>query len=882
MKIDAKLMLLFLFTLCCPFWLVAQSGGKSDITLVANGKSNYVIVVPDKDLGNKVGKAAKLLQSVLSESTGCKLPIVKESTAPPDKSYIYLGKTKAAEKAGIPFDKLKDWTFCKRVIGKNIFLAGNDASANIKGPLSYHDREYLMQIDDMRLNKDIRNRSYKGFMGTYKAVSSFLEKQLGVRFLLPGQNGLHVPKHKTLKISGSTDFTGSARFPFCYGRSCYGDITIPLNHNEIPYFRNYGGHSFISAVPKKIYKNTHPEYFVMINGKRQPEYGPGGNHLCISNPEVQELMMKELERQYDAGFKWVELGATDGGICCQCEKCKALSKYDYGDALWIVFRKIAEQMKKRRPDMKVVCVAYYYTRNPPKSFNKFPDNVIIEMTSWDDWSGTFAKWKHIKIPKMAYIYNWGEYHNTLFCPKRSLQYLARQLRSFDKNDVIGILKCHMGEALGLDGPAYYVYGQLLFDPYADPEKIADDFYRAAYGKAYKPMKQFFTAIYSNLDYTDGSSRVDVLRRVKCKDPNIEISYLFPSHFVVYLGRVLDGALRMDKDPKVQARLKLVKRELDYLKNLIEIYACNDAYNMTHSPEAFKLLDTAVRKRDKMLDSWYDANRKMKQEPGFNWPFFLNLPKKVIRDGGGQVPSPFPGLLKRVETLRKSIKERAPVDSSKLDSSCKKAAVESKSNAPMNYEDMRKSVLALQKQKRYTEALTTVDKMQKLFVDVHFHDIALLKLQILRTLRKYAEMTTAFSEEELEQLKGAHGTTCRLLVGIAYENLGQYNKAVSQYEKASKLLKNGPHAGIVRLMKAECENYKLKDHAAALKSYQAAVDTAVFSESAKTKALYEIARIQFEAKNEPAAQAAIDQIIKLKNPNAKWKNMALQLKKKYLK
>ena len=651
MKIVVKLMLLLVT--CSPFFATAKNGGNAELTLVANGKSNYVIVIPVKDTGQRVQKAAMLLQSILKESTGCKLPIVKESAAPANKSYIYLGKTEAAEKAGVPFDKLKDWTFCKRIIGNNIFLAGNDASANMKGALSYHDREYLMKIDDMRLNKDIKDRSYKGFMGTYKAVSSFLEKQLGVRFLLPGPNGLHVPKHRVLKVNGTIDFTGSARFPFCYGRSCYGDITIPLNHNEMPYFRTYGGHSFNFAVPKHVYKKTHPEYFVMINGKRRPEYGPGGGgHLCISNPEVQELMMKELEKQYDAGFKWVELGATDGGIRCQCDKCKALSKYGYGDALWIVFRKIAEQMKKRRPGLKVVCVAYYDSRNPPKSFNKFPDNVIVEMTSWDDWPGTFAKWKNIKVPKIAYIYNWGEYHNTLFCPKRSLQYLAKQLRLFDKNDVVGIFKCYMGEALGLDGPAYYVYSKLLFNPHADPDKLADDFYRAAYGKAYAPMKRFFSAIYNNLDYKDGSSKVDVLRRQKYKDPDIEIRYLFPSHFVMYLEKVLNHALRLDKSPKVQARLKLIKRELDYLKNLVEIYACNDAYNMTHSPEAFRLLDAAVRKRDKMLDSWYDVNGKMKQEPGFNWPFFMNLPKRVVRDGGGQVPSPFPGLLKRVEKLRK--------------------------------------------------------------------------------------------------------------------------------------------------------------------------------------------------------------------------------------
>ncbi len=1071
-----------LFGLCC----IAVADNPM-LTLTINGKSLYDIVVPNSDPGRRVGKAADLLQSIVEQSAGCKLPIVKESAASNNKPHIYLGKTQAAKKAGIPFDKLKDWTFCKRVIGKNIFLVGCDESANMKGGLSYHDREYLMKIGDMRLNKDIKDRSYKGFMGTYKAVSSFLEKQLGVRFLLPGPNGLHVPRHKILTISSNIDYVGSARFPFCFGRSCYGDITIPLNHNEIPYFKTYGGHSFPYAVSKHKYSKSHPEYFVMVDGKRRPDYGPGGaGHLCISNPEVQELMMKELERQYHNGCKWVELGQTDGCVHCQCEKCKELAKNGYGDALWQVYRKIAEKMKKRCPGLKIVCMAYSDTKNPPTSFHDFPDNVIIELTSWDDWPETFARWKKIKVPKLVYTYNWGEYHTTIFCPKRSLQYLAKQLRLFDKNDVIGIFKCYMGEALGLDGPAYYVYSQLLFDPYADPQKIADDFYRVAYGKAYAPMKRLFDSMYKNLDFKDGTSKIGLLN-TQPRNPDIQISFIFQPYLVLHWEKLLNHAMKLDHSPKVQARLKLVKRELDYLKNLVEIYAYNNTYNLSHSPEAFRMLDAAVRRRDKMLDSWYDANGKMIQEPGFNWPFFMNLPKKVVRNGGGQVCTPFPGLLARVEKLRKTIKTTAPQQSpgtkttkekvttavyldspvavakflgkkavlpavfgsqseavnfsvayddhnlyfrfvnrfsnvdeanfcthnagydkpynmregleifldvevaqkryyhfvfspakhAKFDGRCgfitdslhPDYGKEDKSwngkweyetdvlpaencwtavmtipfatlgtKLPKNddsfrmeivrrhfpagsgnpsgaqvsswtsnfddsycdpadfgrldfvvpvkitnasYQNLKKKLLALCKRKKYTEALEVINQMQTEYgTSPNLPDIMLKRLQVLNFQRDYNAIVTAFSESELAKVKGPHGTFCRRLVGAAYEVLGQYDKAIDQYDRASKLLTSGPHVGIVRMMKAECERNKLKDITAALKSYQKAVDTAGYAESAKTMALYQIAKIQFSSGNKEQALAAIDQITQQKNPNAKWKAQAIKLKQQY--
>ena len=644
-----KKLLILILNVFITINIYAQS---KKIELINNGKSQYSIVIPKNDPQHRVRKAAELLRSILAESTDCQLPIVKEGNTFSRKFHIYLGKTQAAQKAGLPLAKLKDWTFCKHVIGKNIYLLGDDASVKFSGGLSHHDRQYLLKLHDQRLNKNVKSRSYKGFMGTYKAVSSFLEKQVGVRFLLPGPNGLHVPKYKQLEVDANISFLGSARFPFCYGRS-YGDITIQNNHNEIPYYRNYGGHSFPAAVPASKYGKKHPEYFVLVNGKRRPKYGPGGgSHLCISNPDVQELIMQELERQFKQGFKWVQIGQTDGCVYCQCDKCKALAKESYGEALWLVYREIAKEMKKRCPGLKIVFLAYADTKYPPKTFSEFPDNVVVEMCSFD-WPGMFKKWDRIKVPKMVYIYNWGYYHSTIFSPKRSLAFLAKQLRLFEKNDVVGIYKCGWGEALGLDGPAYYVYSKLLFDPYADYKKIANDFYRAAYGKAYAPMKKFFDALYKRLDFKDGTSVITLLD-VQPRNPQEQISYIFQPGLILYMDKLLNHSLRIDKNPKVQARLKLVKREFDYLKHLIKIYAYYNAYKMSDSKQAVELLTRELDKRDKMINSWYDRHGKMKQEAGFNWPFFYNLPKKIIRDGGGVVCSPFPGLLRRMPKIKKSV------------------------------------------------------------------------------------------------------------------------------------------------------------------------------------------------------------------------------------
>jgi len=587
------------------------------LAVVAGGALDYVIVMPDgDDPRERVAKAAGLLQSMLAESTGCNLPVCKEAEAPTGKPRIYLGRTAAAGKAGLPLDGLKGWSFCKRVVGKDLFLAGRDESAKIK------------------------DKTEKEFLGTYKAVTSFLEDEVGVRFLLPGTNGLYVPKHAELKVDAGLNITASPGIPYCYGR-LYGDISIAHNHLDIPFYKTYGGHSYYDAVPVEKYAQTHPEYFVLSGGKRVPAFGKENyqrNHLCISNPEVQELMLKEMEMQLDLGYEWVQLAQTDGYRPCECRKCKAIAGADRGEALWIVHRSLAEEMKKRRSGKKIVILSYGPTRLPPKTFDKFPDNVVIEMCSYapEDFEG----WEKYGVEKVVYVYNWGTYHPLGFLPKRSPAWCAKQLRLFAENNVRGIYKCGFGDSIGLEGPVYYVYGKLLFDPSADPQALADEFYRAAYGRAASSMKYFFDALHKRLDNQNGDSVIDLLPQ-SAED---HICHCFPPDLILIMENHLKIAFKRDADPRVQARLRLVQREFQYLKNLSAIFAYYRAFRTGGSWEVFDLMAAEINSRNALIDSWYVEVKRdngstwnMKMEDGFS--FFGDAKKDYLKLNGRLLDRP---------------------------------------------------------------------------------------------------------------------------------------------------------------------------------------------------------------------------------------------------
>ena len=624
---------------------VYTSADADALPIVENGRSDYVIALSDDAAeAAKVREAADALQKYLRESTCAQLAIVAESATGGAPAF-YLGRTKKGAAAGVPYAKLLDYVNCRKVVGKDVFLAGNDESTGAKGPLAYHDREYLSQM--YGLNLHIKDLSYRRKHGTLKAVLGFLEKENVVQFLMPGENGKNIVAHKTLKIDDTLDYVGSNAFQYSNGR-CYGDLhtTVALGHLDIPQYKHWGGHTFPVAVPGGRYAKTHPEYFILKDGVRRPDYGPaGGGHHCVSNPEVQDLVLATLKSQYDLGYRWIQLGPTDGQVACECEACKRLHP-DPLERQWLVSKVIAEKALKLMPDAKIVILAYGFTRFAPKSFDKMPPNVIVELCIWENFEERLANWSKFKdVPKLSYVYFFGDFHSWALAPTRTPQYLAENMRALKENNVSAIFKCGWATELGLEGPISYVFSRLLEDPSRDPYALSDEFCDRAYFSTAEPMKKFFRAMYVNMDTPRGQSVIDMLKQVpQCPERMFEAA--FRPDTLNYMNSLLVKAESIrQSDPKVAARLKLVRRGFDFLWMRAKCYAVQEAWTATHDESLLKLADRLYDERDRMLESWYDEKGQMRPLDGFEWPYMCNYPKEMIIRGGGQTCPCFPELFR---------------------------------------------------------------------------------------------------------------------------------------------------------------------------------------------------------------------------------------------
>lgn len=641
--------------LCCGlFFCGCQSGApKEKGTLVIHSGSRYQIVYPDRSKNpgttRKLKETAELIRKAFKETIGADFPVVQESRRSESRKSIFLGNTRALKAKGARPLYFKNFDFRIWEHKGNLYLAGSDRH---------------------RFNSSKPDGSYKSYiLGTTLAAVYFLEKFLDVRFLYPGEPGIDFVRKQEIRIPVAYKHKGIPNLKHATGRN-YSFFYDYANSNfGAGTLKSHGGHSYYRAVPEKKYAKSNPEYFAMQGSGKQKKRSSTGNHLCISNKEVQRLIYQQVIDALDAGAEISELAQTDGYIPCLCDGCEKYGNTsDQGEKLWILHRDIAEKVLKARPDKKVMIISYGPTVEPPKSFKEFPDNVMIELCRYTPES--FEAWSKVKVPHgfMVYIYNWGYYNTTGLTPKRTPAFAAEQARLFIKNKVKGIYRCGFGENFGLEAPTYYVYGKILEDPARNELQVLDEFYRRAFKECYAPMKVFYDTLFERLEIYTRLSQAKAAAAVK---PRVLLSMIYTADLLDVMEKQLARSEAMAKDPKVKKRLELVRIEFDYTRNLSQILSFYSVYRLRPTRQNLNVLLDAVEARNRMIDSFYDAKGKIKVPAGWKGlPFFEFIPKRLMRTNGrlrAPIEAPLTwdvGLLRKIKTLPGSTRPRMTVKKAK--------------------------------------------------------------------------------------------------------------------------------------------------------------------------------------------------------------------------
>lgn len=593
------------------------------------------IVVPDPE---NIGVAAALTEGAralardLEEGTGMKIPVVPAAKAGGIGNAVYIGGV-FAEKAGL------------MPVGDKTLKEFENVVAAKNGNL------YLFGADKPGHKSSKRLGWTECVLPSLKALTNFMEKDLGIRFLYPGDTGRDVPKMPRVEVAEGTFRRhtpnlncGNGRYfemMYCIANNIFGDGL----------YKTYGGHLYPYAVPTQKYFKDHPEYFGLIGKGRQCEVG--NPTLCISNKDVEDIIVGFIADRFDEGYDVVELGQNDGSAYCRCESCASYGGVsDPGEQFWLFHKRIAERLNETHPHKTVQIISYGHTYQPPKTFTEFPPNVMIELMKNSPKS--LRVWKKYKVPRgfSNYLYNFGTYQLTGYTAHPSVPYVAEDARRIVEYGIRSIYRCGYGEKFGMEGPVSYVFNRLLDDPSLKPDRLMEEFCARAFGPAGTSMKRFYDILDKKLrgvnKMREGfESPGDSVAAIQAQtgNPNELMTYVYSTDTMRSMETLLRRSERAaGLTAKQIRRLKLVRLEFDYAVKIAKVAHLYSAYRLNPTEEFFRPLGVAVKDRRAYVNSLYDKNGRMRKIDG--WPEltpFSGAGKRILTANGylqAILPTPF--------------------------------------------------------------------------------------------------------------------------------------------------------------------------------------------------------------------------------------------------
>ncbi len=361
--------------------------------------------------------------------------------------------------------------------------------------------------------------------GVLYAVYQFLEELVGIRFLTAEHT--YIPDISGHKIPcGRYSYKPPFSFRWSYYRenSDAPEFAAKRKVNTVTDAENLGGktqqqlinHSFHWLVPFDTYGASHPEYYALVDGKRDTNTHGGGPQLCVTNPAVIEIAAEAAIQRITEHPDMVNISISqaDTAAYCRCESCATLNQEEetpMGSQLAFV-NTVAARLEKVHAHVKVGTLAYWYTRKPPKTLRP-RHNVQIQLCSiecctlhaidnpnckqnrgfcqdMDEWG---------KICNDIWIWNYNTNFRAYDLPFPNLRSIGRNVRYFLHNNAKGIFMQANGN--GTTGEfsdlRNYLISQLLWDPQLNDKALLTEFVRLHYGAAAPPILEYIDFLHDN-------------------------------------------------------------------------------------------------------------------------------------------------------------------------------------------------------------------------------------------------------------------------------------------------------------------------------------------------------------------------------------------------
>lgn len=450
-------------------------GNEKTILIVDKSKAVADVLIAD-DATDQVKAAAEELVSYIKISTGADFKIVKESDAKfePDKARIIVRTAKTQERVHYAFFAQEDAFSIVFPDNKTVLVSG------------------------------------KSDWGTEFAVYAFLERYVGIRWLMPGPDGDYVPRQQSLSVP-----VGDVNEEPAFTSRLMSGLKGPLQFKWARHNRMHGQisfhHNLYNLFPPSRYTKSHPEFYPMINGKRYlpPDDTEDRWQPCYTASGLAEEAVKNICDYFSKHPKEMSysLGANDSSGYCECDACRTKSSgvknylglQDFSDTYFAWANAVVEGVLKQYPDKWFGCLAYSELAQAPSRVQVHPR--IVPFMTFDR-----IKWVDETIEKdgkslteiwcqKASVLGWGDYiYGTPYLVPRIYFHKMAEYYRYAKEHNVHALYSEAYPNWG-EGPKLYIALKLQWDPYVNVDSLFKDWCEKAVGKDAAPYLETYYALW---------------------------------------------------------------------------------------------------------------------------------------------------------------------------------------------------------------------------------------------------------------------------------------------------------------------------------------------------------------------------------------------------
>ncbi len=487
----------------------------ADLVLVEKGEARMPIVVFE-NAPSFTRQAADELADYIGKISGARPEVIVGQPDPLPEHAIWVGYQPVLKKLfpSVDFEFKHPEEILIEANANHLVIAGRDR----------WDPDHMTTTDR-------RGRPIVGIQqeyGTVNAVYTFLQNNLGVRWLWPGELGEDVLKQSTIAFA-PFEYRYHPQFRsrhllfmiYTLEKNMAGNEWTRYQRLQLDSLSFNPGHPFSDWWDR--FHETHPEYFALqANGTRGYPEGRTSK-ICKSSPAVWEQWLRDVEEslQRDPNQKVFGANANDGWTYgyCTCENCRAwdnperltfeyLRQGSMRECVAMTDRQItfantlASKLRERFPDRDdlLVCAIAYGASKPPP-VKAAPDDNVLVAGVWsfhnqpsDEDREWFIQWSKI-APRLIWRPNLSSAAGwKAGLPNVAPSRVIEDLRFVAEHNVIGVAMDWIFGAWAAQGPHYYLLAQMTWNPYADGEAILTDYYQRAFGPAAKTMTSYWEAI----------------------------------------------------------------------------------------------------------------------------------------------------------------------------------------------------------------------------------------------------------------------------------------------------------------------------------------------------------------------------------------------------